>query len=389
MSPFNQPSPGTLPSQRELFEIPEGVTYLNCANMSPQLRSVSAAGMDAVAVKKSPWELKPADWFSGAEALRALAAQVAGTTADSIAIVPAASYGIAVAAANVAVERGQSIVLLDEEFPSNYYAWKELSRRRGAEIRLVKRGVEGTWTQALLGAIDAATAVVSVPNCHWTDGSLVDLEAVGERARSVGAALVVDASQSLGAYPLDIERVRPDFLVCVGYKWLLCPYTISFLYAAPKWQREGRPIEYPWMTRAGSEDFSRLVDYKDDQYRPGARRFDMGESSNFVLGPMAAAALRQILEWGIANIRRTLSALTALISEEAERLGCRTIPAGGRVDHMTGIRLPKGLPAGLGERLAEEKVFVSIRGDAIRVSPHLYNGEEDVRKFFSALRKLI
>jgi selenocysteine lyase/cysteine desulfurase len=378
-----------LPLQRDLFEIPEDVTYLNCANMSPQLRAVSAAGVDAVALKKSPWKIKPSDWFAGAETLRELAAQIIDTTEESIAIIPSASYGIAVAAANVPVERGQSIILLHEEFPSNYYAWKELARRRDANIRLVKKGGDGAWTQAILEAIDETAAVVSVPNCHWTDGSLIDIETVGERARSVGAALVVDASQSLGVYPLNIKKVQPDFLVSVGYKWLLCPYTISFLYAAPKWQKTGRPIEYSWMTRAGSEDFSRLIDYKNDEYRAGARRFDMGEFSNFVLVPMAIAALRQILEWGIENIRHTLSALTALIAEEAARSGCLTLPASGRVDHMIGVRLPKGLPLAMAERMAEAKVFVSIRGDAIRISPYLYNDGKDIEKFFYVLRKLI
>ena len=387
MSPHHESDSRSPTSQRHLFEIPDGVTYLNCANMSPQLRSVSEAGVNAVALEESPWEITPADWFSGAETLRGLAAQVVGTTAESIAIIPAASYGIAVAAANVPVGRGQSIVLLHEEFPSNYYAWEELARRRDANIRMVKKGDDGTWTRAISEAVDETTAVVSVPNCHWTDGSLIELEKVSETARSVGAALVVDASQSLGAHPLDIEEVQPDFLVSVGYKWLLGPYALGYLYAAPKWQESGRPIEYSWLTRSGAEDFS-TTDYRDE-YRPGARRFDMGGFPNFVLVPMAAAALRQILEWRVENIRHTLSALTDLVSEEASRLGCITVPAGGRVEHMIGVRLPKGTPAGIAGRMAEEKVFVSIRGDAIRISPHLYNDKEDVEKFFAVLRKLI
>ena len=115
----------------------------------------------------------------------------------------------------------------------------------------------------------------------------------------------------------------------------------------------------------------------------------MGEFPNFVLVPMTVAALRQILEWKVENIRHTLSALTGLIAEEAARLGCTTLPASSRIDHMIGIRLPKGILAGIAERMAEEKVFVSIRGDAIRISPHLYNGQEDIDKFFAVLRKLI
>ncbi|MBC7930944.1 MAG: aminotransferase class V-fold PLP-dependent enzyme [Rubrivivax sp.] len=376
-----------IPTQRELFEIPDGVTYLNCAGMSPRLRSASAAGAEALARSASPWNISAAQWFSGAEELRDLAAQVIGADADSIALVPAASYGIAVAAANVEVERGQVIVLLDSEFPSNYYAWKELAGRRGARIRVVKREAGGGWTEGLLDAIDDATAVVSVPNCHWTDGSLVDLERVGERARAVGASFVVDASQSAGAYPLDVEKVLPDFLVTVGYKWLLGPYALGYLYAAPEWQERGLPIENSWLARAGSDDFARLVGYTDE-YRAGARRFDMGEFPNFVTLPMAIAALRQVHEWGIENIRHTLSELTALIAERGIELGLPP-PAPERVSHIIGLRLPEGIPNGLLERLAEEKVFVSIRGDAIRVAPHLYNDAGDVERLFDVLKELI
>jgi selenocysteine lyase/cysteine desulfurase len=372
--------------QRDLFEIPDEVTYLNCANLAPQLRAVSAAGLDAVARKKSPWEITPPDWFSGAETLRELAARVIGASAEEIALVPSVSYGIAVAAANAPVDRGQSIVLLHEEYPSNFYAWKELARRREADIRIIRRGADGRWTQSVLEAIDRTTAIVSTPNCHWTDGSLIDLVQVGERARTVGASLIIDASQSLGAYPIDVGKIQPDFLVSAGYKWLLGPYALGYLYAAPKWQADGKPIENSWLNRAGSEDFARLVEYKDE-YRAGARRFDMGEYPNFVLAPMAIAALRQILEWKVENIQQTLSVLTQMIAKEAAKLGC-AFPASDRVNHMIGIRLPNGIPAGLGERLREAKIFVSIRGDAIRVAPHLYNDESDIEKFFTVLRKM-
>lgn len=388
MLSFPESASQNLLSQRDLFEVPDEVTYLNCANLAPQLRAVSAAGLDAIARMKSPWEIMPPDWFSGAEILRELAARVIGASAEGIALVPSVSYGIAVAAANLPVERGQSIVLLHEEYPSNFYDWKEIARRREAEIRIVRRGTDGRWTQAVLEAIDQTTAVVSTPNCHWTDGSLIDLVQVSERARAAGASLVIDASQSLGAYPIEVGKIQPDFLVSVGYKWLLGPYALGYLYAAPKWQVDGKPLEHSWLNRAGSEDFARLVEYRDE-YRAGARRFDMGEHPNFALAPMAIAALRQILDWGVENIQQSLGVLTQMIAEEAAKLGCAAPPAGARVNHMIGIRAPNGIPVGFGERLAEAKIFVSIRGDAIRVAPHLHNDESDVEKLFKVLRKMI
>jgi selenocysteine lyase/cysteine desulfurase len=378
-----------LSSQRDLFEIPEDITYLNCASISPQLRAGTAAGFESVKTKAAPWRIASEHWFTNAKTLREFAGKIIGAENQSVAIIPSVSYGIAVAAANAPVERGQSIVLLDNEFPSNYYAWKELAKERGASVNLVRRGNDGeTWTEAILEAINENTAVVSVPNCHWTDGNLVDLERVGEKARSVGAMLVVDASQSLGAYPLDIAKVQPDFLVAAGYKWLLCPYSLCFMYVAPKWQETGKPIEYSWINRKGSERFSRLNDYTDE-YEAGARRFDMGEFSNFVSVPMAIAALRQINEWQVEKIQQTLSVLTNSITEKAIKLGCSVAPPQNRVGHLIGIRVPNAPLDALGERLAAEKIYVGIRGDALRIAPYLYNDEKDIEKLFAVLQRLV
>jgi len=372
--------------QRHLFEIPAGIAYLNCANMSPQLRSVRAAGMAAVARKAAPWTLAPADWFSGAERLRALFAEIVNANPDAIAVVPSVSYGIATAAANVVVRRGQAIVLMDREFPSNVYAWRKLAEQRQANVRTVRREPGETWTQAVIDAIGDEAAVVAVPNCHWTDGTLVDLARVGSAARAAGAALVVDASQSVGAYPLDVAEIQPDFLVTVGYKWLLGPYGLGYLYVAPRWQESGVPLEQSWLTRAGSEHFARLTEYAD-AYRAGARRFDMGEFPQFVLNPMAVAALEQVLAWGVECIQGTLSLLTAQAAVGLGELGGRTEPADHRVDHMIGLRPAGGTSRALLDALEEARVYVSIRGDAIRVAPHLYNDASDISRLVDVLRR--
>jgi selenocysteine lyase/cysteine desulfurase len=369
---------------RNLFEIPEDVAYLNCANMAPQLRAITQAGVEAVRMKAAPWRIAAGDWFSAAEQLRALAARLLVTDSDNIALVPAVSYGIAVAAANVNVAPGQTIVLLEQEFPSNVYAWRALAHTRGATVVTVRRSARG-WTAALEECITAHTAVVAVPHCHWIDGSLVDLERIGSRTREVGAALVVDASQSLGARALNLARVQPDFLVAVGYKWLLGPYGLGYLYVAPKWQRSGTPLEQSWLTRRGSEDFARLIDYTDE-YRGGARRFDQGEFPQFVLVPMAVAALSQVLSWSIERIERSLQPLTDRLAEIAPSAGYTVLPAAQRCAHMIGLRHRSGVPPGVAERLKHAKIFVSVRGDSVRVAPHLYNSIEDVERLVDVLR---
>ena len=203
MTPI-QPTTSTLiENVRDLFEIPEDITYLNCASMAPQLRCVTEAGLRAVRTKASPWTLSGPEWFSASEELRVLAARVMGTDSDAVALVPAASYGIATAAANLPLSPGQTIVILHQQFPSNVYAWYELAKKKGGRVVVAQREPGVDWTEALLGAIDENTAIVAVPQCHWTDGSKVDLERVGQRARDVGAGLVIDASQSLGASPLE------------------------------------------------------------------------------------------------------------------------------------------------------------------------------------------
>lgn len=372
-------------SAKELFEIPSGVTYLNCANMAPQLRAITEAGVSAVQEKATPWKLSAQEWFSGAERLRALVARVLGADTDGIALVPAASYGIATAAANVPLSQGQTILLLHEEFPSNVYAWRGLAKKKGGSVVTVQREHGLGWTEAVEQAIDQKTAIVAVPQCHWTDGSRVDLERIGERVRAVGAALVVDASQSLGACMLNLKRVQPDFLVAVGYKWLLGPYGLGYLYVAPKWRASGIPLEQSWLTRAGSENFSRLVEYTDE-YRPGARRFDMGEFPQFVLAPMAIAALQQVLSWGVVEIGQALSRLTSRIAQLARQDGYDVLPDAQRCVHMIGIRPAAGISPGLPGLLREANVFVSVRGNSIRVAPHLYNNMADVERLFEVLR---
>jgi len=371
--------------QRDLFDIPEGVAYLNCAYMAPTLRAARRAAEEALERTSHPWQITPPDYFTGCEEVRSLFARLIGGDPDGVAIVPSVSYGMAVAAANVPVERGEKIVVLEEEFPSGYYCWRELARRKGARLSVVRRPPDGDWTSAVLEEIDESTAVVVATNCHWTDGTLLDLVKVGGEARSVGAALVVDGIQSLGAMPFDVGKVRPAFLATASYKWLLGPYGVGFLWVSEEY-RSGTPIEHNWINRAGSERFSHLVDYRDD-FQPGARRYDAGERSNFVLLPMVAEALRQILSWGVGNIAETLASITALIEEEAVERGMEPTPSALRAPHMLGIRLETPIPEDLPAQLASRGVHVSVRGDSLRISPHLYNTGEDVSLLFSVLEE--
>jgi selenocysteine lyase/cysteine desulfurase len=376
-----------LPSQRHLFEFPDDVTYLNCAYMSPQLRSVREAGQEALGRKAQPWRIRPEDFFTESEALRGLFAQLVGADVEGVALVPSVSYGLAVAAANVPVRVGQRLLVLAEEFPSNVYPWRELAQRAGGQVVTVTRPEDGDWTRALLAQLDERTALVAVPHCHWTDGSLVDLERLGARAREVGAALAVDGTQSVGALPLDVKAVQPDFLAVAGYKWMMGPYSQGYLYVAPKF-RDGRPLELNWLQRGGSENFAQLVNYRDD-FQPGARRFDMGERSNFQLLPMALAALKQLLAWGVADTQQTLRELTNHAARGARALGLEVPPESLRAGHLIGLKRRGGYSPEVAAKLAARNIYVSVRGDSMRVSPHLYNTAAEVDRLLEALAPLL
>src|SRR5262245_60369490 len=247
--------PSPLPSQRHLFDIPDDVAFLNCAYMSPLPKASVAAGARGLARKMQPWTIAPADFFTASEAVRARFAQLVNAAPDDVAFAPAVSYGMAQAAANIALKKTQRVVTLAEQLPSNFYPCMDLAARAGAKFISVPRPADGDWTAALLAAIDAATGVVAVPHCHWTDGGLIDLEKVGAACRRVGAVFCVDGTQSVGALPFDVKRIDPYYLAVASYKWLLGPYSFGFLYVAPRRQGE-RPIEHNWIARRGSRDLS-------------------------------------------------------------------------------------------------------------------------------------
>jgi selenocysteine lyase/cysteine desulfurase len=374
-------------SARNAFDVPDNVAYLNCASLAPRLKSVTAAGQAALEQTARPWNIQAPDWFQDAKSLSDAFGRLIGAPANCTTLVPSVSYGIAVAARNIPVSPGQNIVLIAQEYPSNYYSWRRLADQQNLTIRSVDAPHRESLTDAVLAAIDRQTAVVAVANCRWTDGRLLELIRIGEKARRNGAALVVDASQSLGAYPLDVRDCQPDFLVAVGYKWLLGPYGLGYLYVAERWHAAGEPLEESWMHRSASENFAALVDYTP-VYKPGAERFGQGESAQFHLLPMAIAALSQITEWRPERINERLRVHTEGVAERTEALGFAAPERSRRVGHMVGLRSERGLRPGLAAALAERDIYVGIRGDCIRVAPHLHTTEHEIDRFLAALETL-
>lgn len=378
-----------LDCQKHLFSLPEKLHYLNCAYMSPLSQQVEAAGISGIQRKRNPLTIQPQDFFDQSACLRERFARLVNVTQEQrIAILPSVSYGMAIVARNLQISPGQNIVVVHEQFPSNLYCWQRLCQA-GITLRTVVPpnitiGRGQAWNELLLEAIDSSTALVALPHFHWTDGTRFDLTAIGSKVREVGAALVVDGTQSIGAFPFDVQHIQPDALICGAYKFLLGPYSIALGYFGNRFDN-GIPLEENWINRLGSEDFTRLVDY-ESRYQPGAIRYDVGERSNPILLPMAIAALDHLLEWKPERIQTYCSELIQSLRHLLQPLGYWMEDASACGAHLFGIRIPSNFDMqAIQTALATNRVAVSVRGNALRVSPNVYNDVSDITALASVL----
>jgi selenocysteine lyase/cysteine desulfurase len=375
-----------LTNQKKKFSLPSDVFYLNCATMSPLLKSVEAAGITGVKRKSHPYQITQDHFFDTLEIVKSKFAKLINCPDNQrIAVMGSVSYGMATIAKNVLAKgitkSKTKVLLVGEEFPSDVYAWEELAKA-GAKIEfvsapetLVNRGK--LWNERFLDAIDANTLLVCISPTHWADGTLFDLQAIGERCRAVGALYVIDGTQHIGAYPFDIQRIKADAVVVASYKWLLGPYGSTLTYLGEYFD-EGTPLEQNWAMRKNSNDFKNLINYQSE-YRPKAFRYNIGEVSNFINLPMINAALEQINEWTPEKIQNYAQKTAQNHLKELQNKGYWIEDADFRSHHLFGLRVPKqaNLPV-IQQKLLENKVFVSYRGAAIRVSVHLWNGKKDL-----------
>lgn len=367
--------------QQDLFNLHRDVHYLNCAYMSPLLKSVEEAGITGIRKKRNPFEVTPDDFFNNTEKIRTEFAKLVNSSSpERMVIIPSVSYGIATVAANIPFDEKSKVIVAGEQFPSNYYTWKNKAERENGELKVVAKPVSGNsaadWNDEIIGGIDHRTAAVSISHTHWADGTLFDLIRIRERCDEVGALLIVDGTQSVGALNFDMGKIRPDTLICAGYKWLMGPYSIGIAYIGEKFDK-GIPLEENWINRLHSEDFSGLVDY-EDRYHSGALRYEVGEHSNFILIPMFLRALQQLNQWGIDPIYRYIDEITSGAIEELINMGFILNSPDYRSPHLFGIRHPQINPGEISRLLQREKVYVSVRGKSIRVSVNVFNHKSNL-----------
>jgi selenocysteine lyase/cysteine desulfurase len=379
------------PCKKHLFSLPDDVTYLNCATMSPLSKAVEAAGHKALAWKAQPQTMFSTDFFEPVTELKHHFAQLINCPEPQrIALIPSVSYGMAIVERNFKLKRGENIVLVGEQFPSNVYAWLKNAKKSGGKVTFVppptnfsERGA--TWNEAILAAINPKTRLVAMGNVHWADGTWFDLLKIRAKTREMGALLVIDATQSLGAMPFDVQKIQPDALITAGYKFMFGGYAQGLAYFSERFDG-GEPLEENWVNRLGSEDFRTLINYQP-LYKPMANRYCAGEHSNFTHVAMLNASIQQLFGWGIENMQTYLKNITKRPLDEVKNTGCWVENEEFRCGHIFGIRLSEEFDGvKFQENLVKNKVFVSFRGTSIRVSPNVYNDENDVMRLVECLK---
>jgi selenocysteine lyase/cysteine desulfurase len=325
-------------------------------------------------------------------ARRAAAALInADPDPEDIALISSVSYGVATAGKVLPVPAGSRVLVLQDDHSSPVLEWMTRAPEQRFTVEVVQRPGDGDWTGALVAATERPGAprvsLCSIASVHWSDGCAVDLDRVAKALRTHGAALLVDATHGAGVMKIDVRALDPDFLVFPTYKWVLGPYARAFLYIAKRWQ-DGVPLEQTGYGRKGVSAESPVY-MRDLSYVQGARRFDMGERDHFISLEMASVGMEMMVEWGPKAVVERLRMLTDRLADGLRNSGVLIEDARVRAPHILCLSFPKGMPDGLIERLVANDVHVAPRLGRIRISPHVYNDEQDVDRFVETFRTLM
>jgi selenocysteine lyase/cysteine desulfurase len=378
-----------LPSQRELFEIPRDICYLNSASYSPLPLRTLEAGRAAVGRKGTPWTLAASFANEQHERARAAAARLINADPAGIALIPSISYGVATAAKLVTIARGARVIVLENDHSSPVLEWQTRAAAQGFAVETVRQPDDGDWTSAVLAAIERSGAppvgLASISSVHWSDGGMLDLDKITAALRRQGAVFLVDATQSAGVLTMDVKQLDPDFVIFPTYKWLLGPYGRAFLYVARRHQN-GVPLEQTAAARRNVRAENDVY-FSDIRYVDNARRFDMGERDHFISMEMASIGIEMMNEWGTAAVAQRLGMLTDRIADGLQGIGVSMPARHLRAPHILSLGFKDGMPAGLTEQLAADGIHVAARLGRMRISPHVYNDEADADRFVAALAK--
>lgn len=356
------------------FPILEHGLYLNHAAVGPWPRCTTEAVQRFAEENMRQGASAYREWYVRENDLREGLRQMLGasSTAD-IALLKNTSEGISTVAFGLDWQPGENIVLPAGEFPSNRLPWLA-QEERGVEIREIDIRAADNAEQALLGAMDSNTRLLTVSAVQWNDGFRLDLQELGEACRRRGVLFFVDAIQQLGALPMDVEACQVDFLAADAHKWLLAPEGIAVFYCRESARPQLRLLQQGWHM------FENPLNFERSQWRPAssAKRFEAG-SPNTIGQAALHASVELLLGFGMDNAGNRVLANTQFLMQQ---LG--DIPGARIASHAT-ARRRSGIVSfsldcipvrTLHRQLSEAGVSTVIRGDSIRLSPHFYQREE-------------
>jgi selenocysteine lyase/cysteine desulfurase len=315
------------------------------------------------------------------ERVRERAARLLGADPEEIAFVKNTTEGIGIVSNGLDWRPGDCVVTCDLEYPSNVTPWQNL-RERNVET-LMLRGENGMLPierveEALRSPRVRLLALSSV---EFSTGARNDLEAIGALCRERGVLFCVDAIQSLGCLPLDVQHCGIDFLSADGHKWLLGVEGCGVFYCARHLLGQITPRVVGWRNVADPADFDRY----QNELRRDAGRFEEGTTNTpgiFALG----ASIDLLLELGIDAIAGRVLALTehltnGLVSRDAVIFS----PGGDGASGIVSFRLPGEAPERTAERLRAQRIHTVVRRGGVRASPHFYTDEAELDTLLDAL----
>jgi selenocysteine lyase/cysteine desulfurase len=288
------------------------------------------------------------------------------------------SYGLNLAVRALPFERGDVVITSDREYPSNIYPWMELEASRGVRLERIPCAGVLPDEEAILAALDRPRVRgVVLSWVSFATGYRIDVERIGNACRERGIWFVLDSIQGVGAAPLDVRALKVDVVACGGQKWLLSPWGTGFVWLRPDLVQSLRPVDVSWMATKCSDDFTRLTDY-DFTYRDDARRFEVITLpyQDFV---GLNASLDVFFEVGLPEVFGRVERLADMIVDWAlGRADVRLVTPADRARRAGVIAVAPRDPAAASQRLTAAGVIHSLRENAIRLSPHFYNTEEEI-----------
>ncbi len=316
------------------------------------------------------------DWYTDADRLRRGLARLIHAAPDDIAFIPNASTGLAIVMGGIDWRPGDRILTLADEFPNYLYLAAPADRHR-VEFAVAP------W-ERFYDSVDDRTRLVAISEVNYSSGFRPPLEEMSCFLRERGVLLFVDGTQSVGALHHDVRRTQPDMLAVHGYKWMLAPTGVGFMYVRPELRERLPSILVGWRSHKTWREVDHLHHGKPE-FVAAAERYE-GGSLPFPLLYAMEQSVDLMLEIGAGAIERRVLDLADRTRSLLRRLGA-TAPDG--TSQIVAGQFPGRDVSALARELKARRVLVAARKGYLRVSPHLYNNEEDLARLEEELSRLL